>query len=55
MNFENLENRLDFVCQPASQPASKPNVRPSCARCTASEIQHSKGNPVRFTKLLFRT
>ena len=54
MNFENLENRLDFVCQPATQPAWWPNVRPSCARCMAPEIQHSKGNPVEFTKLLFR-
>ena len=46
MNFENLENRLDFVCQP--------NIRPGCARCTAPEIQHSKANPVGFMKLLFQ-
>ena len=50
MNFENLKNRLDFICQPASWP----NVRPSCAWCTAPEIQHSKANHVAFTKLLFR-
>ena len=48
MNFENLENCLDFVS------AGQPNVTPSCARCMAPEIQHSKGNPIRFTKLLFR-
>ena len=51
MNFENLKNRLDFVCRMANQP----NVRPSCAWCTASEIQHSKDNRVTFMKLLFRT
>ena len=39
---------------PASQPASQPAVRPGSARCTAPEIQHSKGYPVAFTKLLFR-
>ena len=50
MNFENLENCLDFVCQPACQP----NVRPGCDRCTAPEIKHSKGNPVAFTKLFRR-
>ena len=57
MKFENLENRLDFrlpASQPASQPACWPNVRPSRARCMAPEIQHSKGNPVGFMKLLFR-
>ena len=46
----NFDNRLDFICQPASQP----NIRPDCARCTAPESQHSKGNPVGVTKLLFR-
>ena len=38
-----------IVCQPASQPA----VRLGSTRCTALEIQHSKGYPVAFTKLLF--
>ena len=50
MNFENLENRMDFACQPAGQPY----IRPGCARCTAPEIQLSKGNPVELMKLLFR-
>ena len=50
MNFENLQNRMDFVCQPASQPY----VGPGCARCRAPEIQHSKSNRVAFMKLLFR-
>ena len=54
MNFENIENCMDFVCQPASHAASKPYVRPGCARCRAPEIQHSKGNRVAFTKMLFR-
>ena len=54
MNFKKLENHLDFVCRPASQPASQPAVRPGFARCTAPEIQHSKGYPFPFTKLLFR-
>ena len=40
--------------QPASRPASQPAVRPGSTRCTAPEIQHSKGYPVAFTKLLFR-
>ena len=34
MNFENFENYLYFVCQPASEPA----VRPGCARCRALKI-----------------
>ena len=34
MNFQNFENQLDFVCQPASQP----NVRPGCARYSALKI-----------------
>ena len=38
----------------ASQPASQPAVRPGSARCTAPEIQYSKGYPIAFTKLLFR-
>ena len=46
MNFKNFKNQLDFVCRPA--------VRPGSARCTAPEIQHSKGYPFPFTKLLFR-
>ena len=50
MNFKNFENHLNFVCRPASQPA----VRPGSARCRAPEIQHSKGYPFPFTKLLFR-
>ena len=50
MNFENLENRLDFVCQPANQPY----VRPGCARCMAPEILYSEGNPIEYTKLLFQ-
>ena len=33
---------------------SQPAVRPGSAWCTAPEIQHSKGNRVAFTKLLFR-
>ena len=52
--FKNFKNHLDFVCQPASLPASQPAIRPGSARCTAPEIQHNKGNPVAFTKLLFR-
>ena len=54
MNFKKFENHLDFVCQPASQPACRTAVRPGSARCTAPEIQHSKGYPFPFTKLLFR-
>ena len=54
MNFKKFENHLDFVCQPACQPACRPAVRPGSARCTAPEIQHSKGYPFPFTKLLFR-
>ena len=66
MNFENLENRLDFVCQlagqpasqpasqPAGQPAGQPYVRPGCASCMVPEILHCKGNPVGYTKLLFQ-
>ena len=54
MNFENLENRMDFICLPASQPATQTYVRPGCAMCTTPEIQHSKCNRVAFTKLLFR-
>ena len=50
MNFKKFENHLDFVCQPACRTA----VRPGSARCTAPEIQHSKGYPFPFTKLLFR-
>ena len=45
MNFKKIENHLDFVYQPASQPA----VRLGSAKCTAPEIQHSKGYPVAFT------
>ena len=45
-NFENFEIHLYFVCQPA--------VRPGCARCTAPEISHNKGNGGGFTKMLFR-
>ena len=46
MNFKKIEGfRL---------PASQPAVRPGSARCTAPEIQHSKGYPFPFTKLLFR-
>ena len=45
-----FKNRMDFVCQPASQPY----VRPGCARCTAPEIQHSKGSHVAFIKLIRR-
>ena len=54
MNFKIFENHLDFVCQPASQPASQPAVRPGSARCMAPEIEHSKGNPIGFMKLLIR-
>ena len=50
MNFKKLKNYLYFVCQPASQPAA----RPGSTRCTAPKIQHSKGYPFPFTKLLFR-
>ena len=50
MNFKNFENHLDFVCRPASHHA----VRRGSARCTAPEIQHSKGYPFPFMKLLFR-
>ena len=46
----NFENRMDFVCQPANQPY----VRPGYARSMAPEVLHSKGNPVGYTKLLFR-
>ena len=35
------------------QAASMPAVRPGSARCMAAEIQHSNGNRVGFTKLLF--
>ena len=35
-------------------PACRTAVRPGSARCTAPEIQHSKGYPFPFTKLLFR-
>ena len=35
-------------------PDCRPAVRPGSARCTAPEIQHSKGFPFPFTKLLFR-
>ena len=52
MNFKKFENHLDFVCRPASQPA----IRPDSARCTAPEIQHSKGYPFpKFTKLVPKT
>ena len=54
MNFKNFENHLDFVCRPASLPVSQPAIRPGSTRCMAPEIQHNKGNPVAFTKLLFQ-
>ena len=51
MNFKNLKfTRISFISQPASQPA----IRPGCASATALEFLHSKGNRVRFTKLLFQ-
>ena len=49
-NFENFEIYLFFVCLQACQPA----IRPSYARCRASEISHDKGNGGRFTKMLFQ-
>ena len=59
MSNEFLKNRKSPgfrlpASQPASQPASLPAVRPGSARCSAPEIQHSKGYPFPFTKLLFR-
>ena len=45
--YKNLN--LPIFCLPASQPA----VRPGCAKCMDPEFLHSKGNYVRFTKLLF--
>ena len=49
-NFENFEIHLYFVSQPACLPASQPAVRPGCARCSAPEISHDKGNGGGFTK-----
>ena len=46
--------KLPVFRLPASQPAGQPAVRPGSARCMAPEIQHSKGCPFPFTKLLFR-
>ena len=37
---------ISSACQPA--------VRPGCARCTAPETSHNKGNCAGFTKMLFR-
>ena len=42
-----------ICCQPASLPACLPTVIPNYGRCMAQEFLHSKGNKVRFTKLLF--
>ena len=53
-NFENFEILLYFISQPASLPASQPAVRPGCARCSAPEISHDKGNGGGFMKLLFQ-
>ena len=39
---------------PGGQPACLPAIRPGCARCMALEFLHSKGNYIRFTKLLFQ-
>ena len=33
-------------------PASQLNVRPGCTKCKTPEIQHSKGYPIGFTKLV---
>ena len=54
VNFKKFENHLDFVCRPASLPACRTAIRPGSARCMAPEIQHSKGYPFPFMKLLFR-
>ena len=56
MNFKKFENHLDFVCQPACRTTVRPGSAryTAPARCTAPEIQHSKGYPFPFTKLLFR-
>ena len=51
MNFKKF--KFTWISS-AGQPASQPAVRPGSARCTAPEIQHSKGYPFPFTKLLFR-
>ena len=55
MNFKNLKiTWISSAGQPASLPACWPAIRPGSARCMAPEIQHSKGYPFPFTKLLFR-